>query len=52
MLPIFSVLGGVLFLGETLGPGTLTGGAVVLVGVGLIVLDGLPNRRQGAKNSL
>ncbi|MDT8857836.1 EamA family transporter [Paracoccaceae bacterium Fryx2] len=38
LLPVFSVLGGVVFLGEQLEPLRLLGGAVVLAGVGLITL--------------
>ncbi|NVK31412.1 MAG: EamA family transporter [Gammaproteobacteria bacterium] len=40
LMPLFSVLGSVWFLGETLSPGALIGGAVVIFGVGLITFDG------------
>lgn len=36
LLPVISVLGGALFLGEALSPARLLGGAIVLAGVGLI----------------
>lgn len=39
LLPLFTVLGGFLFLGETLGLQVLAGGAVVIAGVGLILTD-------------
>lgn len=42
LLPLFSVLGGILFLGESLGPRTLLGGAVVLAGVAVIVIERAP----------
>jgi len=38
LLPLVSVLGGILFLGETLNTSSLIGGAVVLAGVASIVL--------------
>lgn len=52
LLPVCSVTGSVLFLGESLGPGTSLGGAIILAGVALIVIEGLPNRRRGSKNGL
>lgn len=39
LLPVFSVIGGVLFLGETLTLSRLAGGTVVLTGVALITLS-------------
>lgn len=38
LLPVFSVLGGVIFLGETLTLNKLAGGAVVIAGVAIITL--------------
>lgn len=38
LLPVFSVLGGVLLLGETLSWAKLTGGATILLGVAIITL--------------
>lgn len=37
LLPVFAVLGGVVFLGESLGARTLLGGALVIAGLGLIL---------------
>ncbi|WP_137702836.1 DMT family transporter [Marimonas lutisalis] len=42
MLPVFSVLGGILFLGESLGPRTLLGGVIVIAGVAFIVVERAP----------
>jgi drug/metabolite transporter (DMT)-like permease len=39
LLPVFSVLGGAFFLGETLTPSRLVGGVIILVGVALITTD-------------
>ncbi|MGF1612083.1 MAG: DMT family transporter [Kiloniellales bacterium] len=39
LLPVFSVLGGVLFLGEALSWHTLIGGAIVICGVAVILLE-------------
>lgn len=39
LLPVFSVIGAVLFLGERLTTETIFGGIVVITGVGLITLD-------------
>ncbi|RBI72336.1 EamA family transporter [Roseovarius sp. TE539] len=39
LLPIFSVLGGAVFLGEILSPQVLLGGGVVLAGVALILTE-------------
>lgn len=39
LLPVFSVLGGIVFLGERLDSSHLLGGAVVLAGVALITTD-------------
>lgn len=39
LLPVFAVLGGVLFLGEPLIPSRLVGGAIILAGVALITTD-------------
>lgn len=36
-IPVFAVLGGILFLGEKLAPQTLIGGAIVIAGVALIL---------------
>ncbi|OHC47216.1 MAG: permease [Rhodobacteraceae bacterium GWF1_65_7] len=41
LLPVFSVLGGIVFLGEALDTGRMIGGAVVLAGVALITLERL-----------
>lgn len=42
LLPVFSVLGGMVFLGEAPQPMRLLGGAVVLCGVAIITLDRRP----------
>ncbi len=42
LLPIFSMIGGVIFLGEDLTAHRLIGGAVVLSGIGLITLTRTP----------
>jgi O-acetylserine/cysteine efflux transporter len=47
LLPIFTVIGGAVFLGESLGTQVLIGGAIVLAGVGLILLE-RPPRLPGA----
>jgi len=39
LLPVFTIIGGVVFLGETLTTPMLIGGAIVLAGVGSIVLE-------------
>lgn len=39
LLPVFAVLGGVIFLGEALVPSRLIGGAIILAGVALITTD-------------
>lgn len=39
LLPVFSVLGGILFLGETPDPARLWGGLVILFGVAVITLN-------------
>ncbi len=39
LLPLFAVLGGVVFLGEVMGPQTMIGGAIVIFGVGIILTD-------------
>lgn len=39
LLPVVSVAGGVMFLGETLTPTALLGGAIVIAGVALILLE-------------
>jgi O-acetylserine/cysteine efflux transporter len=44
LLPVFSVLGGALFLGERLGRAELLGGAIVITGVALITIE---RRRSG-----
>jgi O-acetylserine/cysteine efflux transporter len=42
LLPVFSVLGGVLFLGEALTWQTLLGGAIVIAGVAVILVERPP----------
>lgn len=42
MLPVFSVLGGLIFLGEKLTPQIAIGGAVVIAGVSFILLERAP----------
>ena len=42
LLPLVSVVGGILFLGETLSLSSLIGGAIVLTGVGSIVFERPP----------
>ena len=42
LLPLVSVIGGIVFLGETLSASSLIGGAVVLTGVASIVLERPP----------
>lgn len=42
MLPVFSVLGGLIFLGEKLTPQIAIGGTVVIVGVAFILLERAP----------
>jgi len=44
LLPLVSVLGGILFLGESLSITTMIGGVIVLVGVGSIVLERPPKQ--------
>lgn len=44
LLPVFSVLGGIFFLGEHPKPSHLVGGVVILLGVALIITD---RRRPG-----
>jgi len=39
MLPVFAVLGGVVFLGEALGTLSLIGGAIVIAGVAFILVE-------------
>ncbi|MBI1218958.1 MAG: EamA family transporter [Rhodobacteraceae bacterium] len=39
LLPVFTVLGGIVFLGERLDPTHLVGGAIILAGVALITTD-------------
>ena len=39
LLPVFSVIGGTLFLGETLSLQTLMGGTIVITGVAFIMLQ-------------
>lgn len=39
LLPVFTVLGGMLFLGESLSSQTMFGGAIVIAGVALILTD-------------
>lgn len=46
LLPVFGVLGGVLFLGERLAGMALVGGAIVIVGVGFILTDRAANPSQ------
>ena len=40
LMPVFSVIGGVLFLGETLTGQILLGGAIVIAGVTFILIEG------------
>jgi drug/metabolite transporter (DMT)-like permease len=42
LMPMFSVMGGVLFLGESPSIGQLAGGAVVLIGVAIITVERRP----------
>lgn len=46
LLPVFSVIGGILFLGEATTLSRLAGGAIVLSGVALITF-GLPQKQDG-----
>lgn len=39
LLPLFAVLGGTVFLGETMGAQVMLGGAIVIAGVGIILTD-------------
>ena len=39
LLPLFAVLGGVVFLGESMGTQVMIGGAIVICGVGIILTD-------------
>jgi len=43
LLPVFSVLGGVLILGESLTPMTIFGGAIVIAGVAFILIERVPS---------
>ena len=52
LLPVFSVIGGILFLGETITRSRLVGGAVVLSGVALITLGWPQTRRQDRSGGL
>jgi O-acetylserine/cysteine efflux transporter len=48
-LPLFSILGGSFFLGETISEQTLVGGGIIVFGVALIVLA--PGKRIQAPGS-
>jgi drug/metabolite transporter (DMT)-like permease len=48
LVPAFGIAWGALFLGESIGPGTLIGAALVLVSVGLVLEVRLPRRRPVA----
>lgn len=48
LVPVFGVLGGVFFLGETLLPGQVLGGGVVILGVSLVTLPQDRGRRAPA----
>ena len=45
-LPLFSILGGSFFLGETISEQTLIGGVIIVMGVALIILT--PNTKNDA----
>lgn len=51
LIPVFGVLWGVLFLGETVGWNTFVGAAVVLVGTALVTGFGLPRASVAAAGS-
>jgi drug/metabolite transporter (DMT)-like permease len=51
LIPVFGVLWGVLFLGETVGWNTFVGAAVVLVGTALVTGFGLPRTSVAAAGS-
>jgi O-acetylserine/cysteine efflux transporter len=46
-LPLFSILGGKFFLGESISEQTLIGGTIIVVGVALIILA--PNKKLTPK---
>lgn len=48
LMPIFSVVGGIVFLGEEIRPERLIGGLIVLAGVAVITLDWPRRRLAGA----
>jgi len=39
LLPVFAVLGGILFLGESMQGQVIFGGTIVICGVGIILTD-------------
>jgi O-acetylserine/cysteine efflux transporter len=47
LTPLFGVIGGIVFLGESLSPVQIAGGALILVGVAIVT----PSRRSGAEMS-
>lgn len=49
LLPLFSVLGGIAFLDETMTLPKLLGGAIVLAGVGLITFERIPQQTPDAE---
>jgi drug/metabolite transporter (DMT)-like permease len=51
LIPLFGVLWGVLFLGETVGWNTFVGAAVVMVGTALVTGFGLPRTSVAAAGS-
>ncbi len=51
LLPVSSIFGGVVFLGERLTPHIAIGGAIVILGVGFILLERVPSRTPVPKES-
>lgn len=49
LLPIFSTLGGILFLGEVITLAPFLGGIIILSGVALITLEPLPAAARGSR---
>ena len=48
LIPVFSILGSVVFLGETLTTTLIAGGLVVITGVAVITIERIPTRRPRA----
>jgi len=48
LLPVFTVIGGAIFLGESLSLQVMIGGAIVLAGVGLILFERREKAHRGA----